>query len=140
MKKSVYIIAMLTILLSCKKSGSSDNSGTSYSLNGYWTRNDMEIQISGSSGYFFKVNSGTWLICLNKGLISIGSLKLSNISQTNTSTWSCNDLWFNSSSNPTAVLWSDPGTIQMSSDGTVITVSATYNGKTSTYSYSRANN
>jgi hypothetical protein len=138
MKKTIYILAMLTILLSCKKSGSSDSTDTNYSLNGYWTRSDMEIQITGNSGYFYKVFSGTWLICLNNGLISIGSLKLSDISQTSSTTWSCKDLWFNSSSNPTKVLWSDPGTIQMSSDGTTITVSATYNGHSSTYSFTRA--
>jgi hypothetical protein len=111
------------------------NGATTYSINGNWLSSEgIGISISGSTAIFYSFSS-SWQYAANAGFVSIGSVKLKNISKTNSTTWNCLELWFhweNTNSNVTDVFWSYNGTISMSSNGNSISVysSATYNGVT----------
>lgn len=100
--------------------------GGGYSLNGKWLASGgLGILISGNTGTFYSFNSG-WQPFADKGIISVGSLKIKNIAQVNTSTWNCQVLFslINNVSS-SGIAWSNDGTITMSSDGNSITISAT---------------
>lgn len=102
------------------------NDVTNYSLNGRWLKADgLGILISGSNGTFYSFNSG-WQSFADAGVVSVGSLKVKNISQLNSATWNCQVLFsVTNNISQSGVAWSNDGTIEMGSDGSYITITAT---------------
>lgn len=105
-------------------------------LDGVWDRGDIVITISGTTGTFTLINSGGWVKLIDAGVISIGSVKIQNISQVTSTEWNCQDLWCK---NPDDIIltmgWSTSGTIKMSPDGNSITVTSASPFSSSSSSY-----
>ncbi len=104
------------------------NSGPqcSYTLNGKWLDSEgTGTTISGLTGAFYAFSSN-WQLFVNNGTVSLGSLKIRNISQINSTTWSCQALFLRIVNGlPVSVGWSTDGSIKMSTNGNTITVTAT---------------
>ncbi len=103
-------------------------SGASVNLdiNGKWLyETGYVITISGTGGAFTVFNS-SWQTAANMGLVSLGSLKLRNITPVNSTKWNCQELWIKTVGGAiNSVLWSSDGTITMSPNGQTITVTST---------------
>jgi hypothetical protein len=113
---------------------------TTFSLNGQWLApSGTGISISGQSGAFYAFSSN-WMLFVNNGTVSNGSLKIRNISQINPTTWSCQVLFLHIVNGvPQSVQWSVDGTLTMTSNGSSITASATspFGGNTGSETYNR---
>lgn len=102
-------------------------------LDGIWDRGDIEIVIKNESAVFSKIKTGDWVNYLNHGSISVGSLKLKNISKVSANEWICNDLW--KMDNKT--FWNS-ATLKLNTEGnTLIVESQNSNGKVIRNLYSR---
>ncbi|MFH1118902.1 MAG: hypothetical protein V1775_03710 [Bacteroidota bacterium] len=112
-----------------------------YDLNGVWDRGDIEITISGISGTFSEINSGSWLNALNRGYAQLGWIKICQIAKVSSTSWSCNELWnkTDGNGNVTETAYSPPATITISTDGNTITVNSSdpWNGSSSSTTYTR---
>lgn len=113
------------LMVGCaEKNDPKPDPGPSNSLNGYWDRGDIVVQISGSTGTFFQINSGYWKNALDLGFISIGSQKFRYLTQVKDGTWAGQELWnfHNSGGTVTEVRWSETGEFILSSNGNTLTV------------------
>jgi hypothetical protein len=114
--------------------------GSNFSLDDHWLApSGTGIIISGQNGVFYAFSSN-WQLFVNNGTVTNGSLKVRNISQINSTNWSCQVLFLQLiDGDPVAVEWSVDGTLTMSSDGTSITASATspFSGSTGSETYNR---
>lgn len=104
-----------------------------HNLDGIWDRGDIEILISGQTAKFYKIKSGDWGNYLNRGIISLETLKVKDISNISSNTWKCSDLW--KFDNKT--YWNS-ASLELSTDGnTIILESRDSSGKVVKNIYSR---
>ena len=113
----------------CGELGTTSNGGgtaNNMNLNGRWICEGTGFQISGTSATFYCFG-GNWLTAYNKGIVNTSSLKLKNISKNNSiNSWNCQDLFMTITNNVIeGTAWSSDGKINMRSDGTSITITAT---------------
>ena len=111
-----------------------------YSLSGKWLS-------SGGNGLLFTQTNATfysfgsdWQPFANKGMVSIGSTKVRNISQVNATKWNCQALFYKTVNGvPESVAWSTDGTITMNASGSSITITATspFGGGTNSATHTR---
>lgn len=128
--ESVSSGATYSSLSACQNScGSSPN----LSLEGNWIASSGSIiNISGSIGIYTSL-SGSALDAAIKGLLSVGSQALKNISKTSTYKWNCLAIKiYTQNSIPTAAFWSTDGVLTMSNDGKSLSLfsNQTYNNVT----------
>lgn len=115
---------------------------TSFSLDGKWLSSaGIGITISGNSGtlYAFSTN---WEIARTKGYVAVGSVKLKDIAKVSDTKWNCKDLYLTTTNSQIdGVIWSNDGSITMSSDGQSITVTSTgpVSGNVGSTIYNRVN-
>jgi len=128
--------ASYSSLGACQSSCGTNN----FSLDDHWLApSGTGIIISGQNGVFYAF-SNNWQLFVNNGTVNVGTLKVRNISQINSNTWSCQALFLQLiDGDPITVEWSVDGTLTMSSDGTSITASATspFSGSTGSETYYR---
>ena len=99
------------------------SANTNLSLEGKWaTTGGTGITITGTTGVYYSF-SPTVQAAAAKGLVSIGSSVLKEITPVSTYKWNCLQLGIYSVSGvPTQAVWSYNGTITMSTDGKTITI------------------
>ena len=101
------------------------NATATYSLNGKWISGSLVILISGSNATFDTLSTN-WEIARSKGYITIGGLKMKEITKINDTKWSCRDLWLKTTGGVIdGAIWSNDGTIIMSADGQSFTTTST---------------
>ena len=129
MKKRILLLPVTLIILglcivtsSCKKEDPPPPPPVS--PDGLWTCSNFDFTISGTIGTFTAIRDGGWADVLDKGFISIGSMKFRNIIKTGDLIWSCDELWYwtNDMDIPYEVGWSTSGTITLNSYGNTMSV------------------
>ncbi|MFW6224409.1 MAG: hypothetical protein ACOC4R_01985 [Bacteroidota bacterium] len=112
-------------------------------LDGTWKieNNDLTVEIRGDKAYFVSFGSTNFQTMASQGMLSIGDLKMKNITKIADNQWSLNDLWWWQSGGQHKTAWSDKSksTITMSQDGNTLTVKgecvSPFNNSRSTGSY-----
>jgi len=98
-------------------------------LNGVWDRGDIVVTFNDNSATFTQINSDSgWISVQNSGYVKIGDKKFKNITKTDDLRWSCQELFYNTSTYVTG--WEDC-TITLSANGQTLYSSS--NSGTSTY-------
>jgi len=95
---------------------------TTTPISGTWivANSDYAITFDGDAAVFSQINSGNWLMLLDRGRVKIGDRKFRNVVQTSSSTWKYQELWgeVNRSGIPTgATGWSRTETFNMTENG-----------------------
>jgi|GEM_PF-5783066 len=93
------------------------------SLDGVWANDGgTKVSISGNTG-IFTAFSPSWQQAAAKGFVSIGGIKFKNIVKKSTYVWECVEQNIESQLGvPIKAIWSEVGTMTMSSNGKTITV------------------
>jgi len=106
-------------------SATTGSGAPTYSINGNWERSEdgMRITISGSTGVITAFGSKPYILdAANKSYIQIGSQKFRNLTSAGNSTWSGQELLFNTNSSQTvcnSTSWSDT-TLSLSANGNTL--------------------
>ena len=110
----IVIVAVLFLGRSCKNEG----------LDGTWAWDGGEMTISGASGKFSEIDSGLWLNALNQQMVTIGSSKLRNISQTENNKWTCSQIGAcpDGDNKVNSIFWVDNCTMSLSENGDTLRI------------------
>lgn len=115
---------------------------TTFSLDGKWlSSGGLGIIISGNNGTLYSFSTN-WENARSKGYVTIGSLKLKDISKVNNTKWNCKELYLTTTNSQIdGVIWSNDGSITMSADGQTITTTSTgpVSGSIGSNTYTRVN-
>jgi hypothetical protein len=106
MKKNIFKLLGIAVLVTvigfsmtgCESLGSllstpsSSSTPSSPSLDGVWESGNLVVTVSGSTGVFTEVKSGSWIPLLDNGTIKIGDSKFRNLKYEGKSRWTCQQL------------------------------------------------